>query len=264
MKNTMTAVAAVTLAMTITACSGEATETEAAGLEGTWRVNIESAEFEDDSNSYLIADGQYTCNSCLPPYSVAADGEWQSVDRPGLDGVKIAVVDDFTVSAATRMGEEELGNSTWTVSEDGQSMTIEWTSLDGDEVVEGSTMYTRIADAPEGAHAVSGDWSVSGMGEMSEAGLTFSYTIDGDTITSSGNGGGYTATLGGEAVTPEGDETGGLIAVEQVSDNVYRETYSRDGEVFNITELTVDGDTLSGSSSSPRDGSSVTWTATRQ
>lgn len=268
MKSILTAMCAASLALGVAACSGDPgtkTEaTEAASLAGTWKANLDSAEFENSTSSYLFADGQYTCNSCIPPYTVAANGEWVSVDRPGVDAVKYTIVDDRTITSASRLGDKELGNSTWTISEDGQTMTVNWTNLDGDEVVEGTSTLTRVAAAPDGAHAASGDWDVASIGEMSDAGLLFTYMIDGDTITSTGNGGGYTATLGGDPVTPEGDESGGMIAVEKVSDNVYRETYSRDGEVINVLEMTVDGDTLRAVSTDPRDNSTSRWTATRQ
>ena len=102
------------------------------------------------------------------------------------------------------------------------------------------------------------------VSEVSDAGLTVSITVEGDTFTLSGNGDGYTATLGGDAVLIEGSNSGTMVAVEKIGDNSYRETFTRDGETVGINELTVDGDTLSFSSSDPRDGSKANWTATRQ
>lgn len=269
MKKMMTALAVMTLAMSVTACGGrtdgDAAATASDGtIAGNWKANVDSASFENDNRDWLLADGTFDCRSCLPPYQTTADGTWQEVDRPGYDGQMIEIVDDNTVKSAARLGEEELGNSTWTVSEDGQSMTIAWNDLEGDEPVSGSTMFTRTGDAPEGAHAVSGQWSVSDIGQIDDAGLMFGFTLDGDTISSSGNGSGYTATLGGEAVPLEGNNAGVMVAVEKIGDNAYRETFTLDGEVTNVTELTVDGDTLSGVSTDPRDNSKVTWTATRQ
>lgn len=268
MKTMTTTLAALTLALGVSACTGaadeEAATADGGSIAGVWKANVDSAEFENDVNKYVIADGTFTCESCIPAYSVTADGEWQSVDRPGVDGIKVTIIDDNRLESASRLGDKELGKSLWTVGEDGQSMTINWTNMDGEEVTEGSTMYTRAAAGPDGSHAASGDWTVSDIGEMSEAALLFTYSLEGDTISSSGNGGGYTATLGGEAVTPEGDESGGVIAVEKIGDNAYRETYSRDGEVVNVLEMTIDGDTLSAVSTDPRDDSVVRWTATRQ
>ena len=113
MKSILTAMCAASLALGVAACSGDPgtkTEaTEAASLAGTWKANLDSAEFENSTSSYLFADGQYTCNSCIPPYTVAANGEWVSVDRPGVDAVKYTIVDDRTITAASRLGDKELG-----------------------------------------------------------------------------------------------------------------------------------------------------------
>jgi len=264
MKKLMTAAAAVTLVFGVAACGETAEAPAETGLSGTWKANAGSAEFENSINSYTVADGTYTCNHCIPPFSVTVDGEWQSVERPGVDNLKVTIVDDSTLESSSRKGEEVLGESVWNVSEDGQTMTLSWTNFRGDETTNGSTTYARASAGPDGSHAVSGEWTVSQLGEMSDAAVTWTYTIDGDTITSTGNSGGYTATLGGDPVTPEDDDTGRVLAVEKTGKNSYRETYSRDGEVINVLDLTVDGDTLSGVSTDPRDGSTVRWTATRQ
>ena len=269
MKRLTGALCAVSLTFALAACGGGANDTAAeasaaTGIAGTWVAQLDSASFENDTSTYVFADGQYTCETCLPPYSVATSGEWETIDRPGADGAKIAVVDNTTVSLAYRMGEKELSNSTWTVSEDGQSMTIMTTSTSGDEPVDSSVTLKRTADGPEGSHAASGSWSFSEFGEMDEAARTFTYTLEGDTITQSSNGGGYTATLGGEAVAMENSSAGAMIKVEKLSDNVYRETMSVNDEVVNVVELTIDGDTLSGKGMDPRDESSVSWQAKRK
>jgi len=269
MRKMMTAMAAMTLAMGLAACAEEsaeptATATESGSLAGTWKADVASAEAENDVDSYVFADGTYTCNSCKPPFSVTANGEWQEIDRPGVDALKVTMVDDMTISSASRRDDKQLGESTWTVSEDGQTMTIAWTNMDGEETTEGTTVLQRAAAGPDGSHAASGDWELKEIGQMSDAALTFSYEIDGDTIVSTANSGGYTAVLGGEAVTPEGDETGGVVKVEKTGENTYRETYMRDGEVINVLDMTVEGDTLKGVSTDPRDDSVFRWTAMRQ
>ncbi|RGP40191.1 hypothetical protein BPTFM16_00470 [Altererythrobacter insulae] len=264
MKKLLTAAAAVSLVFGVAACGETAEAPAATSIAGDWKIDVESAKSENAVNSYLIADGTYTCNHCLPPFSIAADGEWQSVDRPGVDGIRIAVVDDNTLESASRFGEEQLGESTWTVSEDGQSMTVAWTNMSGEETITGSTNYARQSAGPDGAHAASGEWTISDYGEISEAALTFGYSIEGDQYTSTGNSGGFTATIGGDAVAIPDSDSGTMVAVAQTGDNSYTETYSRDGEIIGVTELTVDGDTLSGVSTDPRDDSVFRWNATRQ
>ncbi|MFL0356986.1 hypothetical protein ACI5KX_10975 [Erythrobacter sp. GH1-10] len=269
MKKMMTALAAMTLVVGVSACGartdGDSAATASAGtIAGTWMIDLDSAEWENSDSNYVIADGEYTCNSCIPPYSIPADGEWQSVDRPGVDEIKVSVVDDMTIETATRFEGEDLGNSTWTVSEDGDSMTIAWNNLDGDTPVSGETNLVRAAEGPDGAHAASGQWSPAEVSSMSEEGRTVTISLDGDTISLRGNGGGYTATLGGDAVTIDGDNSGTLVAVEKTGDNTYRETFTRDGETTGVNDWTVDGDTVTVVATDPRDDSKVTWSATRQ
>lgn len=267
MKRMMTALAALTLTLGASACS-EAPDTEAAAeagsIAGNWLIDVDSASFENDNRDWVLADGKFDCKSCTPPYAVTADGEWQTVDRPGVDGIKIEIVDDNNVKLASRLGDKDLGNSSWTVSEDGKTLTSSFTDLSGDEPVNGSGSFTRTEDGPAGSHAISGKWSSNGIDSMDESGLKFSYNIDGDTISNQGNGSSWTATLGGEPVAIEGSNSNVMVAVERMDNGGYRHTYTREGEVLSVGELTVEGDTLSGVSTDKRDGSVVRWSATRQ
>lgn len=268
MKKMMTALAAFTLVLGTAACNGagdDGTEASTAtGIAGTWKADPSSAQAENSNSNIVVANGEWTCNSCLPPFSVTADGEWQQIDRPGADEMMIEVVDEKTIKTASRFEGRDLGNSTWTVSEDGNSITQTFVNLDGDETTEGSVTLVRVAAGPDGSHAVSGEWELGEYGEMSDAALTFEYALDGDTLSSSSNGGGWSATLGGEAVAIEGSESGVMVQVERTGDNSYRETYTRDGEVIGVSDVSVDGDTMTTSSNDPRDDSSFTFTATRQ
>lgn len=263
MKKLMTAAIAATLALGVTACK-DMSEADSASIAGSWKANVDSAEFENDNRDYVLADGVFDCRSCLPPYQVAADGEWQTIDRPGADGQMIEIVDDNTIKMATRLGEKELGNSTWTVSEDGTTLNLTFTNLSGDEPVNGASSFTRTEAGPDGSHAMSGKWTSNGIESLDDAGLVFGYTLDGDQYGSTGNGTSFTATLGGEPVAIEGNNSNVMVAVERNGENGYRETYTRDGEVLSVLELTVDGDTMSAVSTDPRDNSVVRWTATRQ
>lgn len=269
MKKMMTALAAFTLAAGLSGCTKTedteaATETEASGISGNWMIDLDSAQFENDNRDFVLTDGEWTCNSCTPPYSVTADGAWQTIDRPGADGQMIEVVDDRTVKMASRLGDKNLGNGTWTVSEDGKTLTQEWTDLSGDQPVSGKGSFTRTEAGPEGSHAVSGKWTSNGIESYDEAGLRFGYSLKGEQLTLTDNGGGWSATLGGDPVPVEGSDSNVMVAVERMGENGFRETYSRDGETLSVSEITIDGDTLTGVSTDARDDSVVRWTASRQ
>lgn len=262
------AVCAVSLTFALAACSGgtEDTAAEASStgtFAGTWVGQTESLQ-DDQVRNYVIADGTYTCNHCIPAYSIPASGEFESVERPGADGVKVSLVDDSTVEFAVRLGEKELSQGTWTVSEDGNTMTVVSTDMSGDSPVTSTTTMTRIAAGPEGSHAASGEWKFAGLSDMDEAARTFTFTIDGDQLTQTGMDGSMTMTIGGEPVVPEWSTSGAATAVEKISDTVYKFTTTLDGEVIGTTEMSVEGDTLTGTSTDPRSGATSSFTAKRK
>lgn len=268
MKTIMTALAVTTLVLGTAACSGPAnTETEIAtdsSIAGTWRGDPSTAQAENADSNYTLIDGAFTCNSCIPPFTTLANGEWQVVDRPGSDEQMIEVIDDRTIKSSTRFEGRDLGNSTWMVSEDGSTMTQTFVNLDGEVQTEGSISLSRTADAPEGAHAMSGGWALAEYGDISEAGLLTTYSLDGDTLSSSYNGGSWSAVIGGDPVAIEGSESGTMVSVEKTTENTYRETYTLDGTVVGVAEMTIEGDTMSIVSTDPRDESVFRYTATRQ
>jgi hypothetical protein len=262
------AVCAISLSLALAACAGadEAATEEAVAADtiaGTWVGQTDTLQ-DDQVRNYLIADGTYTCNHCTPAYSVPASGEFESVERPGADGVMVSLVDDMTVEFAVRNEGEELSRGTWTVSEDGETMTVTSTDVSLEEPVSSTTTFTRVSAGPEGSHAASGEWKFAGISEMEEAARTFTFAIDGDQLTQTGQQGSMTMTIGGEPVTPEWSTTGAATAVEKLSDNTYLFTTTMDGEVVGTTEMTVEGDTLTGKGTDPRSGSTSSWTAKRK
>jgi len=269
MKTLTGAICAVSLTFALAACAGadEAATEETAStgtLAGTWVGQVDSVQ-DDQVRNYVIADGTYTCNHCEPAYSIPASGEFETVDRPGADGVKVTVVDDTTVELTVRNEGEELSSSTWTVSEDGSTMTVVGTDMTVETATSSTATYTRAAAGPDGSHAASGEWKFAGFSDVEEAARTFTFTIDGDQLTQIANGDrSMTMTIGGDPVTPEWSTTGAATAVEKVSDTVYLFTTTMDGEVVGTTEMTVEGDTLTGKGTDPRSGSTSTWMAKRK
>lgn len=270
MKTTLTAFAAIALVLGTAACNeADTPETVAVSavgnsIAGTWRGDPATAQTENGDSNYTLIDGKFTCNSCIPPYSTIADGEWKPMDRPGYDEIMVQIVDDKTVKSATRLKGRELSNATWTVSDDGSMLTQSFVDLDAEETTKGSMSMSRTAPAPAGAHAMSGGWKLAEYGEISEAALLFSYSLEGDTLSAKGNSESWSATLGGDAVPIEGNNAGTMVKVEKVGDNMYRETYTLEGEVVSVSEATIDGDKMTVVSTDPRDKSVFRYTATRK
>jgi hypothetical protein len=246
----------------------EAAAADLSALNGTWKTDRESVKFEQKPDEYLLKDGTYSCNTCIPPLTAAADGQFHAVaDRPYYDSLSIKAVDDKTVEFHRKKGDREVSSSVITVSADGNSATAKFhdaTTADAPPI-DGQSSLKRVGPAPAGAHAISGQWIPEKVNDYSDAALSATYKIDGNKVTWSGQGQTDTAEIGGPAVPVTGDIGGTTVQVADDGAGGLKETFSRDGKVVNETVTTVaaDGKSATWVSSDPRDGSKVTGTASK-
>lgn len=271
---------AATLALTLPGCNQQeaAAGNEAAAeataetgdltaLNGTWKTDPASIKFEQKPDSIVLQNGTYTCSTCIPPLTVAADGQFHDVTgRPYADSISIKVVDDKSVEWKSRKGGRDVFNATMSVSADGNTLTRKFTdsTTPNAPAVEGTSTATRAGPAPAGAHAISGQWTPDRVNEYSDEGLNVTFKIEGNKVTSTYQGQTYVAELGGPAVPVEGDIGGTTVTVAQEG-NGLKETFSRDGKVVSevVTTVSADGKSISWTSSDPRDGSKVSGTANK-
>lgn len=271
---TCTAMAAI-LALAISACNQQESTTEAPAateaaasleaLNGTWKADLSSIKFEGKPNEFVLQDGSYDCRTCIPPLTVAADGQYHPVaDRPYFDSIMVKAVDDRTMEIRRRKGDREVSSSTMQVSEDGNLLNIKFTNANNPSSppVEGTETARRAGPAPAGAHAVSGQWTPDRVQDVSEEALNITFRIAGNQVTSESQGETYTAEIGGPAVPVKGDSGGTTVALAREG-NGLRETYTRGGKVVSETVITpaADGTSVSFTSTDPRDGDKSTWTA---
>ena len=271
---------AATLALTLPGCNQQeaAAGNEAAAeataetgdltaLNGTWKTDPASIKFEQKPDSIVLQNGTYTCSTCIPPLTVAADGQFHDVTgRPYADSISIKVVDDKSVEWKSRKGGRDVFNATMSVSADGNTLTRKFTdsTTPNAPAVEGTSTATRAGPAPAGAHAISGQWTPDRVNEYSDEGLNVTFKIEGNKVTSTYQGQTYVAELGGPAVPVEGDIGGTTVTVAQEG-NALKETFSREGKVVSevVTTVSADGNSISWTSSDPRDGSKVSGTANK-
>lgn len=275
---TCTAIAAA-LVFSTAACqqqesptANEPAATEAAAgdltaLNGTWKTDKASVKFEQKPDDILLQGGTYKCSTCIPPLSVAADGQFHDVaGRAYSDSMSVKVVDDKTVEMKSRKGGRDTFAATLTVSADGNTLTRKFkdSSTPNAPAVEGASASSRAGPAPAGAHAISGQWTPNEVKEYSEDALNATYKVDGNKVTWSGQGQTYTAEIGGPAVPVTGDIGGSTVAVTQ-DGNSLKETFSREGKVVNetVTTVSADGKSMTWVVTDPRDGSKVSGTAAK-
>lgn len=277
MKRTTISVAAA-LTLTLAACNRTDTaategnvagETEAAdlsALNGVWNADLSSVKFEGKPDQFALQDGTWKCDTCIPPLTVAADGQFHPVaDRPYYDSMSVKVVDDRTVEFHRRKGQREVGNNSLQVSADGNSLTNKFhdATTPGSEY-DGTTTLRRAGPAPAGGHAVSGQWTPEKVGSYTPEALKVTYQVDGNKVTSSVQGQTYAAEIDGPAVAVQNDPGGTTVAVTRDGAGL-KETYTRGGKQVSVTTIVPnpDGSSVSITSADPRDGSKVSWTANK-
>jgi hypothetical protein len=248
-----------------TAC--EAAAADLSALNGVWEADLASVKFEGKPDEFLVQGGTYKCNTCIPPLTLAADGQFHAVaDRPYYDSMSAKVVDDRTVEFHRRKGDREVGNNTLQVSADGKSMTNKFhdATTPGSEY-DGATTLRRAGAAPAGAHAISGQWMPDKVGEYTPEALRTSYRVDGNKVTSSVQGQTYVAEIDGPAVAVQNDPGKTTVAITREGAGL-KETYTRDGKQVAVSTIVpnADGQSASITSSDPRDGSKVSWTAKKR
>ncbi len=278
MKSTTCTAMAAALVLALSACNkqgaaGDApAATESASLEalnGTWKADLASIKFEGKPNEFVLQGGTYNCKTCIPPLTVAADGQFHPVaDRPYYDSISVRAVDDRTVEIRRRKGDRQVSSTTMQVSEDGNALNSKFTNANNPSTppVEGTETARRAGPAPAGSHAVSGQWAPDRVQDISEDALNVTFRVAGNQVTMNSQSESYTAELGGPAVAIQGDAGGTMVAVTREGGNGLRETMTRGGKEVGVTIITpsADNSSVTFTNTDPRDGSKATWTADKQ
>ena len=277
MRRTIIVMMAATAVIGISACNKQpaaggnaASETAAASsdaINGTWKADISSVQFDAKPDEYLLQNGTYSCKSCAPAYSVPADGAFHAVNLPYADSDAVKVVDAHTIVETSKKGGKQVGEYTTTVSADGNTQTTTFvdTSTPG-APGKGEFTEIRVGPAPAGAHAVSGQWKPTKLSNFNDAALTFTLNVEGDTYKSSSpDGTSFEAKIGGGDVPINGDIAGTTVSVAKSGDNGYEVTRKRDGKVVGVTTYTVGADgKLSAVSENKLSNTTTRWTADKQ
>ncbi len=235
-------------------------------IDGTWKINLNNAQFSQKPETFAIDKGTYTCSTCVEKISIKADGTDQKV--PGAksyDTLAVKTVDDKTVQMTRKKGGKVVGEETDTVGADGKSMTIKFKDYppQGDPVT-GTVMVSRAAAGPAGSHAVSGSWKTQKV-DVSDRGLTVTFKSSKDGLMMSApTGESYDAKFDGKDYPVKADRAGGTVSLKKVNDNTIEETYKQDGKPVAINTMTVTGDTMKYVAKDVRRGTTDSFTATKQ
>ncbi len=231
--------------------------------------NLQNTQYLGHEN-FSLQNGVYRCSSCVPKINVKADGQDHKVSgSPDFDTINVRVVDDRTVETVTKKGGKLPGTTNVTASQDGKTLTNEFTGVteNGQNV---SWKYTsaRVDAAREGAHKISGVWQPGKFESASENILMWTYkaTDDGLSMTDQ-TGNSYTAKFDGKDYPFKGNSgVPTSVSLKKIDANTIEETDKRNGKVIGVSRMTVaaDGKTMSGNSEDKLQGGTLKWTAEKQ
>src|SRR5207244_8246749 len=200
------------------------------------------AQMPKKPDVFSLKDGMYSCKTCVPAYTIKADGTDQAVSgHPYFDTIAIKVVDANTIEETDKKGGKTVVTSKVTVAPDGKTCTFEFTDSSNTNAapVTGKGTEKKIAAGPAGSHAVSGSWITTSFQSLSDNGLTVTYKTDGDMLTmTSPTGQSYTAKMDGSDTPYKGDP--GITSVNvKMMGRTLVENDLRDGKLIGTARSTV-------------------------
>jgi len=227
-----------------------ATAASASAFDGTWKYDVKSLQVSKKPNVYVLSGGKYTCSTCVPAYTVAADGVFHKVaGNPYYDEVSVKALDAKSIKWASRKGGKPMSDNTRTVSADGKSMTIAFNDMTATNgvAVTGKNVVARAAAAPAGAHTTSGSWLDTTEAQVNDAGLLVTMKMTGKAMTLTlPTGVAYTATVDGPPAPVTGDPGWTTVSLKAPKPGTLIETDYRDGKPISVSTYTVaaDGKTI--------------------
>ena len=219
-------------------------------FDGTWKLDLKSEKYTSKPMELVLKDGEYSCRSCTPPYTIKADGKDHKVSvSPYFDTENITIVDQHTLSRIDKKGGEQVGTWKIWVSEDEKTLHREFSHVNapGEPAYSGTYTAARLSSGPEGSHAISGSWHENPTESLSENAQSLTFKVDGDMLTmTSPLGDSFTAKMDGTEAPVQGDRGADRVSIKRIDANTLEQTYKLGGKLVSITKMTVspDGKTM--------------------
>jgi hypothetical protein len=236
-------------------------------LDGTWKTRTDSVKTIGKPDVYVLADGTYTCSSCVPEVKVMADGADHKVTgQDYYDSKAVKIVDARTVEITNKLAGKTIGAISVTISADGSKLTGKFTDYSGAKPATGTYTKTRVAAGAPGSHAMSGSWQTGQLGDANDALRTVTYKVAGDHFSMQWNGQSYDAKFDGKEYPVTGDPGHTVVTLKRIDDGTVEETDRRNGKVTDEIRLAAakDGKTIAVTDKDPVRGQTTTYTLEKQ
>jgi hypothetical protein len=236
-------------------------------FDGTWKIKLESLQVSGKPTEEVIMNGSYTCKSCVPQFTVKADGKEQPTPVHNTrDHLIVKVVNPTTVEYTQIAHGKVIVINTDTVSADGNTLTGTFTDYSGEKPFKGTATSKRVGPAPPGAHAVSGAWMLVSYPEISEAARIFVIESSENGLKWTWNGQVTDAKFDGKQYAIANDPSKTLVALKKINDRQFEERGTSEGTLQYVATWTVsaDGKTITQVSEDPVHGTKQSFAMEKQ
>ncbi len=216
-------------------------------FEGTWRPDPQRPSHPETEMGVLV-NGQYACPTCMPPYTVKADGHDQPLQgNPYYDSINIAVVNDHTITKIGKKDGKPTLDSKVTVSADGATKTEVQTLIGMAPVpIELTAKYSRASAGKPGSHLISGGWQMTEMDVSNHAEDT-TFKVSGGALSMIDRmGRSFTAKFDGTPAPYKGSDEFNGVSLKLIDQRTIEESDLNGGKVVKISRwaLSPDGQTI--------------------
>lgn len=267
MKTTFAALGGVIAGLlTVSAAQAAGDAGGAMPFEGTWKTRLDSIKFDSKPDVFALKDGVFYCGNCAPALSVKADGTDQKVSGHSYyDTVAVKVLDAHSVVMSARLGGKTMYEMTFRVSDDGRTLNEVMKDMSGAKVATWNQVSSRVGPGAPGSHAIAGSWKMDKMPGASDEGMVITYHQTADGLQMHYNGASYDARFDGKPVLTANDPGKTMVSLKKIADNIIEETDVRDGQVTDVTRLTVspDGKSMTVVDQNRTNDMTMSWTMTR-
>jgi hypothetical protein len=212
-------------------------------FDGTWVAKLDSVQLPKKPEIYLLQNGSYECESCVPKINVKADGkDYHVAGSPYFSTVAVQVMGSEGIQITEKKSDKVAYTETDAVSPDGNTLTqkIVDASAPNGEAVTGEEIFQRVSQGPAGASPISGSWQAATLKSISENGITVTYQSTADGLkASTPSGEGYFAKFDGKDYPVQGAPAHNMVCLRRVKKNTIVETDKLDGRVHYTVRMTV-------------------------
>jgi hypothetical protein len=220
-------------------------------FNGTWKEELQTVKMGGEPYSIRLADGVFTCTSCVPQTTIKADGAPHALKaNPAIDALAVTVLNPRTIRLDEFKDDKKVGTVKFVAAADGRTATYQSTNLQTG--VTGKLTFKRLGAELKSANPVSGRWLPIKIIGMSKRARTVTYTIGDKMIAmTTPTGQSYVAPLDGRPAAFKGDAEITKVSVTLKGNTLTERDYRAKRLVkLTISRLLPGGRTLK-----------VTWTS---